>query len=379
MNTLRSTFVSLVTVLLGIGVLMVFSSSMTARPSNFEQVYLSRHLIYLAIACSGACLVAMVPPRQLLALAPLGFGATLLMLLAVLVPGVGVRVNGSQRWLRLATISIQPSELAKVTLPLYLCWLSLRIPTAETVLRRYAILSIPIGLCAALVVVEPDLGTAVFLATIGGTTLFLLGMPIRLIGMAAAAVVPLGLGMVALKPYQLRRIEGFIQAWNDFQNAPYQVKQSLTTLGAGGVNGVGLGRGSQKLSFLPEANTDFVFAVVGEELGLVGTLSVVGIWCAILVVGLLELSRAGRPRTRFVAAAVVLLQLVAQAAINIAVVTAMLPPKGIAHPLLSAGGSSLVGSLLAVGVFLSMSREEIAAAQSAAKPDTASAALPRAA
>ena len=372
MQTLRSTFVSLVTVLLGIGVLMVFSSSMTARPSDFEQVYLSRHLLYLAIAVALAFVVSSIPAEWLLRLAPTFFAGTILLLLAVLIPGLGVRVNGSQRWLRLGVMSFQPSELAKVTLPLCLCWLleqrraggMLRgmagAPLGELRpwLHRTGEVLAPIGLAALLVLVEPDLGTAAFLTLIGGMTLFLSGWPIRDFALGLGAVVPLAAGVIALKPYQLRRLEGFVQAWTDFQNAPYQVKQSLTTLGAGGTVGVGLGKGWQKLSFLPEANTDFVFAVVGEELGLAGTLSVLAVWSALLVTGLVLLRSVAADRPRHGVGTVLLTQLVLQALVNIAVVTAMLPPKGIAHPLLSAGGSSLLGSLLAIGVFLSMTKSQ---------------------
>jgi len=377
MQTLRSTFVSLVTVLLGIGVLMVFSSSMTARPSDFEQIYLSRHLLYLSIAVALAFVVATIPAEWLLRLAPTFFGGTVLLLLAVLIPGLGVRVNGSQRWLRLGLMSFQPSELAKVTLPLFLCWLleqrRASVAAAGGVdsrpwLHRTGEVLAPIGLCGLLVLVEPDLGTAAFLTLIGAMTLFLSGWPIRDFALGLGGIIPLAVGLVALKPYQLRRLEGFVQAWIDFQNAPYQVKQSLTTLGAGGAAGVGLGRGWQKLSFLPEANTDFVFAVVGEELGLAGTLSILTVWFSLLVTGLLLLRPMAGERSRSVVGTTLLTQLVLQALVNIAVVTAMLPPKGIAHPLLSAGGSSLLGSLLAIGVFLSMTRAPETAAMTLSAP-----------
>ncbi len=368
MQTLRSTFVSLVTLLLGIGVLMVFSSSMTAKPSDFEQIYLSRHLLYLGIAASLAFVTAMIPAEWLLRFAPTFFGVTVLLLLAVLLPGLGVKVNGSQRWLRLGYLSFQPSELAKVTLPLFLCWLLEQRPAAmrndgRPWLHRIGEVAAPIGLCALLVLVEPDLGTAAFLTLIGGMTLFLSGWLLRDFALGIGAIVPLALGLVALKPYQLRRLQGFVEAWTDFQNAPYQVKQSLTTLGAGGATGVGLGRGWQKLSFLPEANTDFVFAVVGEELGLAGTLTILLFWTGLFLVGQGMLRAVRQERWRYVAGATLLTQLVLQAAINVAVVTAMLPPKGIAHPLLSAGGSSLLGSLLAIGVFLSLTSRPTEASQ----------------
>jgi cell division protein FtsW len=166
----------------------------------------------------------------------------------------------------------------------------------------------------------------------------------------------MGLGLVLLKPYQWERIRGFLATWSDASQAPYQVKQSLTSLGVGGTNGVGLGGGLQKLSFLPEANTDFVFAVIGEELGLVGTLGVLGLWVTLLVCGF-HMIRSLKPGSSERIAATTLLSLLAvQSVINMCVVTALAPPKGISHPLVSYGGSSLVSSLIGTGIVLSLCR-----------------------
>jgi cell division protein FtsW len=162
---------------------------------------------------------------------------------------------------------------------------------------------------------------------------------------------------LAMKSYQRQRITGFLQSWANFDDSPYQLKQSLVTVGTGGLYGVGLGRGWQKLSFLPEANTDFVFAVIGEELGLTGTLSLIGLWCGLYLTGLRMLSHLDHRRFAFLAGFTLLTQLAGQAMLNIAVVTAMVPPKGISHPLISAGGSSLVVSLLAIGIVLSLAKQ----------------------
>jgi cell division protein FtsW len=160
---------------------------------------------------------------------------------------------------------------------------------------------------------------------------------------------------VSLKPYQMQRISGFLAAWTDLSQAPYQLQQSLMSLGAGGVTGVGIGRGWQKLSFLPEANTDFVFAVVGEELGLIGTLGLIAVWIGLYIAGLRTLRHLPRTGFEYAAGFTLLTQLVLQAALNVAVVTAMVPPKGIPHPLLSYGGSNLVVSIVSLGIVLSLS------------------------
>jgi cell division protein FtsW len=152
----------------------------------------------------------------------------------------------------------------------------------------------------------------------------------------------------------MQRISGFVETWADWTQAPYHLKQSLVTLGAGGLWGAGLGKGFQKLSFLPEANTDFVFAVIGEELGLLGVLTVIGLWLAVYLMGLRLLSRLERSSFSRNAGLVLLTQLLLQVALNVAVVTALVPPKGIPHPLISYGGSNLVVSLVVIGILLSL-------------------------
>ena len=267
------------------------------------------------------------------------------------------RQRCTQRWIRFLGISAQPSELAKIAIPLMMCWIVDRnrhrltgwIPGTLPFL-------FPILLSVPLVLIEPDLGTAVFL--LGGAVLVLFagGWPLRNFLVGIVLAVPAALGALAMKPYQRQRIAGFLQSWANFDDAPYQLKQSLVTMGAGGFSGVGLGRGWQKLSFLPEANTDFVFAVIGEELGLIGTLGLIALWCGLYLTGLRMLNHLDHRRFTFLAGFTLLTQLTAQAMLNIAVVTAMVPPKGISHPLISAGGSSLVVSLLAIGIVISLSR-----------------------
>jgi cell division protein FtsW len=207
-----------------------------------------------------------------------------------------------------------------------------------------------------LVLLEPDLGTALFLCFSAAVMLWLSGWPLRNFLAGLFAAIPAVAYLVINKPYMLRRVTGFVATWTDLNEAPYQIQQSLATLGAGGLWGVGLGKGWQKLSFLPEANTDFVFAVIGEELGMLGTLSVVALWAGLLHFGLRLLSRLEPGSFERTVATTLLMQIVFQAALNIAVVTALVPPKGISHPLISCGGSNLVVSLISLGVIVSLSK-----------------------
>lgn len=355
----RRLLAALTALLLGFGLLMVQSASITSRPTEFEQVYLTRHIQFLGVGLVAAVIAGCCPAWLWKRLAPALFVVTLLLLVAVLIPGVGTRVKGAQRWIRLLGWSLQPSELAKIAVPLMVAWL---------VDRRRAALAgwwsgtvpvlWPLVVTLPLILIQPDLGTTVFVLGGGLLVLYASGWPATNFLVSLGALIPLAGTLLLLKPYQLRRITGFLATWSDLESAPYQIKQSLVTLGAGGLEGVGLGRGWQKLSFLPEANTDFVFAVVGEELGLIGTLSVVGLWIGWYIVGLRIASRLPIGGFEFVVSFTLLTQLVAQALLNVGVVTALVPPKGISHPLISAGGSSMLVSLISLGMVFSLSRSK---------------------
>jgi len=354
----RHLFVSFAALLLGFGLLMVHSASVTSWPTEFEQVYLSRHLMFLGIGLLSARFAATRKPEFWQRFAPWLFVISIVLLALVLIPGIGVRVKGAQRWIRVPGMSAQPSELAKIAVPLMMCWL---VDRNRNRLNEWIAGIVPflltILVSVPLVLIEPDLGTSLFLLLGAALVLFIGGWPLRNFLLGLVACFPIAFGALVMKPYQQRRISGFLESWANFEDAPYQLKQSLVTLGTGGLHGVGLGRGWQKLSFLPEANTDFVFAVIGEELGLIGTISLVALWCGLYLAGLRMLGQLDRQRFAFLASFTLLTQLTAQALLNVAVVTAMVPPKGISHPLISAGGSNLVASLLAIGIVISLSRE----------------------
>lgn len=357
MDQERKLFITFVAVLLGFGILIVHSASITSRPSELEQTFLTRHLTFVAVGLAAAAGAALTPPWFWRRGAPWFFWGTCLLLLVVLVPGVGSRVNGAQRWFRHGALSFQPAELAKLALPLYVCFLMERRRAVLDGSQRGTLpVAFPIALVVPLVMLQPDLGTALFLAAGGAMALWVGGWPLRNFLLAGAAALPVVGLAVWHKPYQMRRIADFLVTWTDWTQAPYHLKQSLVTLGAGGAWGVGLGRGFQKLSFLPEANSDFVFSVIGEELGLLGTLTVMSLWLGLYVIGLRLINRLEVRTFAYNAAFTLLTQLILQVTLNVAVVTAMVPPKGIPHPLISYGGSNLVVSLMAIGIILSLTR-----------------------
>jgi len=353
----RQLFLACVGILLMLGTLFVHSASNTSRPSSIDEIHLSRHLVYVVVGLTSALIAGAIPSTVWRRWAPVLFGASVVLLVLVLIPGVGSRVKGAQRWFRFFGLSLQPSELAKLTVPLWVC----RLATERIRLRHHGVRGViptvvPVAVAVPLVLLQPDLGTSLFLILGTAIALFVAGWPLRWFGLGFAVAGPaLGATMLA-KPYQLQRVRGFLETWHDWTQAPYHLKQSLVTLGAGGTWGTGVGRGTQKLSFLPEAHTDFVFAVLGEELGLVGAVGILVLWGLLFVVGLRLLGRVEPGRFEHAAAATLLTQIVLQAVINVAVVTALVPPKGIPHPLLSYGGTNLVVTLTGLGLLFSLTR-----------------------
>ncbi len=371
MDPKRGHFVSLGGAIVGFGIVMVYSASITSWPTEFERIYVSRQLEALALGVIFATVCGLMPARFWRAAAPYLLALTVALLAAVLVPKIGTRVNGARRWLRYGGLQFQPSELAKIALVLYLSrqaefFHSRRQQAAGNLAlgwKQLAALVAPIAVTAGLVLAEPDLGTCVFLVLIGGMTLFVAGLPTRYFLAAGAAAIPAAGLMALLRPYQVRRLTDFLAVWSDWSQVPYQLDQSLVSMGSGGLLGVGLGKGWQKLSFLPEANTDFVFAVVGEELGLVGTLGLTMLFAALYWAGLRALRDVRNNRFASTAGFVLLTQLVLQALANAAVVTALIPPKGIPLPLVSYGGSAMVTSLGCLGIICSLSRSDSGAKQ----------------
>ncbi|MFW6124783.1 MAG: FtsW/RodA/SpoVE family cell cycle protein [Pirellulales bacterium] len=393
--------------LVALGLLMVYSASITSRPSDAGSAYLVRHLVALGVGTIVAVGAAALPRRFWFAAAGPLFVLSCFCLLAVLLPGLGTRVNGAQRWFRFGPVGFQPSELAKLALVLWLArllvkpgarghgfdgWLAQpcdagrlrsRLGFGRGVLawrpRPLGIALLGIAVVCILVFLEPDFGTAIFLGMVGLMMLFLGGVSLLRLALVGALAVPAVGLLIWHESYRLERITGYVKAWSSFDAAPYHVRQSLLTLGSGGVWGRGLGKGWQKLSFLPEANTDFVFAVIGEELGLVGTLSVVALWIVLLVAGLRALRAVASDPFASLAGFGLVGVLVSQAAINMAVVTALVPPKGIPLPLVSYGGTSLVVSLVAIGMLLGLTRTATASLPAGlrldrARPDVATAA-----
>ena len=342
-------------------VVMVYSSSSVVALTTYDDpmFFMKRQIMWSVFGLALMALSMRVDHRifqdQRIVIALLLI--SLLLLVATLVPGVGRMINGSRRWLRLGFISFQPSELAKFAIIVYM---SYYIAKKGELLRDFMNGLFPAymvtGVFLLVAIRQPDFGATMTMAGVACIMLFAGGANLLHLGGTAVAALPFVYVAVAHSAYRSRRIFSFLDPWADPQGAGHQIIQSFLAFGSGGVLGRGLGEGRQKLLFLPERHSDFIFAVIGEELGLIGALAVVGLFLIILVRGVRIALATSDTFSRMLALGITLL-ISLQGFINMAVVTGLLPTKGIALPLVSYGGSSLVITMGALGVLLNISKE----------------------
>lgn len=356
---MRTRIVGAVMTLVALGTVMVYSSS-AVRASRFgsDWLYLERQVMWLGVGVVGFAVMAYLPMRWLRRLVPWVGVASVLLLVAVRIPGIGTPVNGAYRWIRFGGFNMQPSELAKIAMVLAVAAILSRAGTGRlSFFRGFVPVMALIGLTVGLVMIQPDFGTAALLGLVLATMVFAAGVKLWHLGMAGMLAIPPGV-YVGLNRYDhvIRRIT----QWQE--GSGWQVQQSLEALASGGMYGVGLGEGAAKYFYLPEAHTDFIFAVLGQELGLVGTLGVMGMFFVIVFDGC-RMAQLMPGRFESYTAFGLVTMLGAQALFNIAVVTATIPAKGISLPFVSFGGSGLCVALASIGVLVSMSREACRAAE----------------
>jgi len=339
------------------GVVMVYSASaVIAQQENHSQFhYLIKQGLWTSIGLV-AMFVAMNFDYQKLNRRWIVYGLLLLTVLLLLAVFGFRPINGARRWIRFSSFSLQPSEIAKLALVLFLArFLDRRSGDEASFFRVFVPCMAVIGLLAGLVIKEPDLGTALMLAIAGVTICFAAGVRPRHVFYASVPALLYVGKMLIFTPFRMRRLASFIDPWADAQGAGYQTVQSLIAVGSGGTHGLGFAQGRQKLLFLPFAHSDFIFAVVGEELGLVGALIIVFVFAIFLWRGLRAALRAP-DRFGMLLGLGIVIGIVAQALLNISVVLAIVPNKGIPLPFISYGGSSLVPTLASVGILLNISQ-----------------------
>lgn len=346
--------------LMALGVLMVYSASSTRAGISYAdpEFFLRRQLLWAVIGIVTLFVTMRFDHRVLARWARPAIVVSIVLLAVVLVPGVGHITKGARRWFHAGPLSFQPSELVKLTLVI---WLATHLTKAEEHLAdwRKGVLPAagPLALAGLLVIVEPDLGTALFLAAVGAAMLLVGGVPVRKLALLSLTALPV-IAWQIISRWQVV-VNRFSVFGGSGDGGPsevnHQVRQSLIALGSGGVFGRGIGAGMQKLLYLPEAHTDFILPVLGEELGFVGTALVVTLFAAFVVCGLkITIGAARSDRFGFLLAFGWVFCIGLQAAGNIAVVTGSVPTKGIALPFLSLGGSSLVVLCAALGLLYSV-------------------------
>lgn len=346
-------------VLAAVGLIMVFSASAVVAGNRFHDsiYFLKRQLAWMMLGFLLLQVASRLDYTVWRRLALPALAVTALCLIIVLIPSLGLMAKGARRWLKLGPFSLQPAELVKLVVILYL---ANYLTNKEGRLQDFASGFLPplviVGLLSGLVLLQPDLGTVVVIGTVTMGLLFLAGAPLRYLGGLVLIAVPVAGALILGSPYRRQRLMTFLAPWKDPTDSGFQVTQSFLAFGSGGPFGVGLGESKQKLFFLPEAHTDFVLALVGEELGFLGTVAIMALFAMLVLKGFQIAGRAREPFGRYLALGIALLFGV-QSLINAGVVTGLLPTKGLTLPLVSYGGSSLMVSLLCIGILLSISRD----------------------
>jgi cell division protein FtsW len=341
-----------------LGLVMVLSASSVRAYEEYGSSFLffGRQLLY-AVVGTGVFLVTArmrYPAWQYLCVVLLAVSAALLVL--VLLPGVGTVAGGSARWLRLGPVTVQPSELAKLAvLSFSAALLARRWHRLDDVREVTLPLAPVVGVVCGLILLQPDMGTAVIILASVFVLLFVAGARLKHLVVGAAGLGVLGFGLMYVEGYRWARFVSFIDPWADPQGNGYQTIQSLIALTSGGPFGVGLGASRQKWSYVPNAHTDFIFAIIGEELGLIGALAVLALFGALLYAGIRIALRAPDAFGRLLASGITGWFGV-QAVVNLGAVTGLLPITGVPLPFVSFGGSSLIVSMAAVGILVSVAR-----------------------
>jgi cell division protein FtsW len=339
--------------LVAFGLVMVFSatSASAALGAGDPMTFLFKQGAY---ALAGLVLLAVASRfdyHRLQVLAPVLLLGALALCVAVL--AVAPPINGARRWFVLGPFSVQPSEIAKLALCVWACAYLARKPTPRTLSQLMKPLGIVVGLFCVLILLEPDLGTTIALALMVAGILLVSAVPLRLFLLAGTIAATLGGAAIYIEPYRRERFLSFLDPWQDPQGTGFQTVQAIIGMGSGGITGEGLGHGIQKIFYLPEAHTDMIFAIVGEELGLIGSTLVICAFGVFAWAGFRIALQCRDPFGKRLAAGITTL-VCGQAAVNLAAVLGIAPLTGIPLPFVSYGGSSLIMLLAAVGVLLNI-------------------------
>jgi len=358
MRSVRTSIFVTVAALVAIGIVMIYSASAIYADTTMKDsmYFLKRHMVYVVIGFTLMILAmfadlskvrAWVKPMMLVSIA---------LLALVLIPHIGRETSGARRWFRLGMINFQPSEFVKIAMILYMAdFISRKEALIKTFRYGYLPAMAVLGLTVGLVLIEPDLGTAVTISMITVIMLFTGGLRPAYIVASFLASLPVLYALLFRISYRRKRMMAFLNPWADSRGTGFQIIQSFVALGSGGLFGVGLGQSRQKLFYLPASHTDFIFSIIGEELGFIGTASVVALFGIFIWQGMRIVFNALGTFERMAALGIVSL-IGLEAIINIGVTAGALPTKGLPLPFISYGGTGLVFHLMAVGILLNIAR-----------------------
>lgn len=360
-NNLAGRYLIILLALVGIGVVMVFSSSSirVAPGAEFDPfVFIKRHLIFVGAGLAAMAFIACINHNFWLKAAKPLYLLGLALLVLTLIPSIGTEYNGARRWIRFGGFGLQPSDFAKLALIVAVAaYATVRRRELSSFRRGFVPACVFAGLYCVLVMAQPDLGTSLFLAATSFLVLLAGGLRMRHVLLVVMLLVPIAVGVMYSKFDHVQdRVMVFLNPEADPRGKGHQVRQSLIAIGSGGIEGQGLGNSMQKLYYLPEQETDFIFAVLAEEAGFIGSLLTLMLFVALLCTGA-QIARRAPDRLGSLLALGVTGAIGLQAAINVAVVTASVPTKGIGLPFISFGGSSCFFYLCAAGIVLSVARK----------------------
>jgi cell division protein FtsW len=348
--------------LLGFGVLMAASTTISASHTNDAAMWsqLIKEILFVSVGVPVFWLAVRLPPRGYRMFAYPMLMVAVVLLLAVLVPGIGVMAYGARRWIDFGPLQFQPSEFGKLAILVWAADLLARKQHLGTLSRANQVflplLPVFVVFCA-LVMREPDLGTTMCFILILIGLLWMVGLPLRYFALLIVGVGAVVTALAVLEPYRLQRLLTFLHPFDQHNGAGFQTVEGLYALASGGVFGVGLGNGTSKYSWVPNANTDYVYSVIGEELGLIGSVAVLVFFALFAVAGVRIARRSADPFVRLAAGGATV-WICGQALINIGYVTALLPVTGIPLPFISAGGASLLVTFVVFGMLVSFARHE---------------------
>ncbi len=347
-----------VVLLLSIGIVMIYSTSaILAEERHGDSYYfLRRQALWVILGLSGFALAVNVDYHWLRRSSGLLLFASIVLLGLVFVPGVGRTAGGAMRWLRLGPFNFQPSELAKFAIVLYMAdVLAGKQRKIDRFWQNFAFPLLIFLTIIGLIILQPDLGTTILIGMIVAIMVYAAGVRFRHILPLFLLAPPVVYYLVFSSAYRRRRIVAFLNPWADPEGTGFQIIQSFIALGSGGIMGMGLAQSRQKFYYLPAAHTDFIFSIIGEELGIIGSAVIVTLFLLILVIGMRICLKAPDLYGHLLALGIVSI-ISLQAVINVAVVTGSLPTKGLPLPLISFGGSSMLLNLVAVGVLMNIGR-----------------------